>query len=295
MPDLRQLRYFIALAETLHFGRAAERLYITQPSLSRQLAELEAELGTPLLLRTSRSVALTPAGRSFYQHAREVLAALDLAVRSSRAVGRGEAGELRLAFTMCAAWNLLPRLLRHYHQQCPAVEVHLQEIVPRDLEQALASGSVDLGVSFPAASGSRLHYRRLLDEGLCVVLPAEHPLAQREEVAVAALAGENFISFPASTAPALHAAVSGHCRAHGFEPRVRLEPHLQQTIVNLVAEGLGVALVPDSMRRMQLPGAVFRPLQAPPRVEQGLFWSEHNDNPCIADFLACAADALAGG
>lgn len=222
MPDLRQLRYFIALAETLHFGRAAERLYITQPSLSRQLAELEAELGTPLLLRTSRSVALTPAGRSFYQHAREVLAALDLAVRSSRAVGRGEAGELRLAFTMCAAWNLLPRLLRHYHQQCPAVEVHLQEIVPRDLEQALASGSVDLGVSFPAASGSRLHYRRLLDEGLCVVLPAEHPLAQREEVAVAALAGENFISFPASTAPALHAAVSGHCRAHGFEPRARL-------------------------------------------------------------------------
>ena len=294
MPDLRQLRYFVALAETLHFGRAAERLHITQPPLSRQIADLEASLGTALLVRNSRSVSLTPAGRSFYQHAREVLAALDLAVRASHAIARGDRGELRLSFTMCAAWNVLPRLLRHYRQGYPEVEVRLEEIVPRDLEQALTSGSVDLGISFPAAGASRLHYRRLLDEPLCAVLPADHPLAAHAEVAAPELAGEDFISFPASTAPALHAAVSGHCRQHGFAPRVRLETHLQQTIVNLVAEGLGVALVPDSMRRMQLPGAVFRPLRDAPRVEQGLFWSAHNDNPCIAGFLACAATALAG-
>lgn len=294
MSDLRQLRYFVAVAETLHFGRAAERLHITQPPLSRQIAELEAALGTPLLRRSSRSVSLTPAGRSFYQHAGELLAGLELAVRTARAVGRGEAGELRLSFTMCAAWNLLPRLLRHYRQQYPAVEVRLEEIVPRDLEQALCSGSVDLGISFPAGAASPLRYRRLLDEELCAVLPAGHPLAGRAQIAVAELADEDFISFPASTAPALHAAVAGHCRAHGFVPRVRLETHLQQTIVNLVAEGLGVALVPDPLRRMQLPGAVFRPLAAAPRVEQGLFWSAHNDNPCIAGFLACATQALAG-
>ena len=291
MPELRQLRYFIAVAETLHFGRAAERLHITQPPLSRQIAELEAELGTPLLQRNSRSVQLTAAGRSFYQHAREVLAALDLAMRTARAVGKGETGELCIGFTMVAAWSLLPRLLGQYRQRFPQVAVKLEEIVPRDLEQALTSGRVDIGISFPAASGSRLHYRRLQDEPLCVVLPAGHPLAACATLDITQLANEDFISFPASTAPALHAAIHGHCRAHGFTPRVRLETHLQQTIVNLVAEGLGIALVPDAMRRMQLPGAVFRPLQDAPRIEQGVFWSGGNDNPCVVGVVGPAAVA----
>lgn len=294
MPDLRQLRYFVVLGETLHFGRAAERLHISQPPLSRQIAALEANLGTELLQRNSRSVTLTPAGRAFLQHARDILASVDLAVRSARAGQQGMRGELRLSFTMCAAWNVLPRLLRHYRERYPEVEVRLEEVMPRDLELALGRGSADVAISFAEAHGGRLHYQRLLDEPLCAVLPQGHRLATAPQVAVQALAEEDFITFPASTAPILHEAVIGHCRRHGVEPRIRLETHLQQTIVNLVAEGLGVSLVPDSMRRMQLPGAVFRPLRDAPSVEQGLFWSAHNDNPCIAGFLACARETLQG-
>ena len=292
MPDLRQLRYFVVLGETLHFGRAAERLHISQPPLSRQIAALEESLGTELLRRNSRSVCLTPAGRAFLQHARDILASVDLAVRSAKANQQGIRGELRLSFTMCAAWNILPRLLRHYRQSCPDVEVRLEEVMPRDLEQVLRRGSADVAISFPECHGERLHYQRLLDEPLCAVLPEDHHLASASEIAVEALADEDFITFPASTAPTLHEAVIGHCRRHGVEPRIRLETHLQQTIVNLVAEGLGVSLVPDSMRRMQLPGAVFRTLRDAPQVEQGLFWSAHNDNPCIAGFIACARETL---
>lgn len=292
MLDLRQLRYFVVLGETLHFGRAAERLHISQPPLSRQIAALEASLGTELLRRNSRSVSLTPAGSAFLKHARDILASVDLAVRSARAHQQGLSGELRVSFTMCAAWNVLPRLLRHYRQRYPEVEVRLEEVMPRDLEQTLGRGSADVGISFPETHGEHLHYQRLLDEPLCAVLPENHRLAATSEVAVEALADEDFITFPSSTAPTLHEAVIGHCRRRGFEPRIRLETHLQQTIVNLVAEGLGVSLVPDSMRRMQLPGAVFCTLRDAPQVEQGLFWSTHNDNPCIAGFIACAREAL---
>ncbi|KAF1054590.1 MAG: HTH-type transcriptional regulator GltC [Stenotrophomonas maltophilia] len=288
MIDVRQLRYFLALAEHLHFGRAAEALHITQPPLSRQIAALEETLGTQLFARHSRAVELTASGREFQQHCRNLLAGLDLAVRSAQASARGERGELRLSFTMVAAWTLLPTLLKRYRDAYPQVKVVLNEVLPRDLGPALEAGEADVALTFPTADGSPLLYRSLLEEPLCAVLPAGHHLAQGRRLDVAALAGEDFISFPPSTAPALHRAVMQSCAEHGFEPRVRLEPHLQQTIVNLVAEGLGVALVPDSMRKMQLPGAVFRPLRRSPLVDYGVAWSAHNHNPCLAAFLACA-------
>jgi len=125
-------------------------------------------------------------------------------------------------------------------------------------------------------------------EPLCAVLPADHALAAKADLTVGDLAGEPFITFPAATAPALHELVIGCCRAHGFEPRIRLETHLQQTIVNLVGEGLGVSLVPQSLGKMQLPNAVFRPVPGTPQVEQGLIWAAGNDNPCLAGFLAAA-------
>ncbi|WP_069862613.1 LysR substrate-binding domain-containing protein [Pseudomonas citronellolis] len=288
MIELRQLRYFLALAEHLHFGRAAEALHLTQPPLSRQIAALEAELGTPLFARHSRSVELTAAGREFQQHCKSLLAGLDLAVRSAQASARGERGELRLSFTMVAAWTLLPTLLKRYSDAYPQVKVVLNEVLPRDLGPALEAGEADVALTFPARGNGQLQYRTLLREPLCAVLPSAHPLATSAQVAAGALAGESFISFPHSTAPALHEAVMQCCRNSGFEPRIQLEPHLQQTIVNLVAEGLGVALVPDSMRKMQLPGAAFVALEASPLVDYGVAWSPHNDNPCLGAFLRCA-------
>lgn len=288
MIDLRQLRCFKVLGETLHFGQAAALLHISQPPLSRHIAALEKNLGVQLLARNSRSVRLTPAGRRFHAQAAALLAALDRAVHDAQATARGERGQLRLGFTMLAAWNVLPALLKAYGEVRPEVDVALAETVPRDIAAALAGGDSDLGITFPGRLPAGLCYRPLHSEPLCAVLPAGHRLAEFAAVPVGELAGESFVTFPQATAPALHEVVTACCRAHGFAPSVRLETDLQQTIVNLVAAGLGVSLVPDSMRRMQLPGAVFRPLAASPRVELGLAWRADNDNPCLAGFLACA-------
>lgn len=285
--DLRQLRYFVALAETLHFGRAAERLHITQPPLSRQIAALETALGKPLFMRHSRSVTLTAAGEHFLGHARRLLADLELAVNSTREVDTSQR-ELRIGFTMYAAWNLMPDLVRAYGDVNPADTLLLDETLPKDLQQALMVGRIDVGISFPLLVGDSLNYRSLFHEPLCAVLPQDHPLAGEKRISVSALARESFVTFPASTAPALHEAVMTCCRSARFEPKIRLETHLQQTIVNLVASGLGVALVPDSMRRMRLPGAVFRPLNDSPSIEQGIYWNARNDNPALMDFLDIA-------
>ena len=296
--ELRQLRYFVTLAETLHFGRAATQLHITQPPLSRQIAALEDTLGVALFARSSRQVELTAAGRHFHAQAVRILATLDSAVRSTQASARGERGVLRVGFTMSAAWNVLPALIRRYGDAFPAAEIQLSEVVPRELDEALLSGRADVGIAFPWQRPDGLEYLRVHAEPLWAVLPAGHPLAAAAVVAVGELADEPFITFPAATAPALHALVARCCREHGFEPRIRLETHLQQTIVNLVAEGLGVALVPRSMSRMQLPGAVFRPISAVRVIEQGVIWAANNANPCLARFIECArafgAEAAAG-
>ncbi|WP_204353005.1 LysR family transcriptional regulator [Salinicola peritrichatus] len=292
--DIRQLRYFVTLAETLHFGRAAERLHITQPPLSRQIAALEATLGTPLFERHSRAVTLTPAGEHFLAHARRLLSDLELAVHATRSAANTRRRELRIGFTMYAAWNLLPGLVRAYSDAYPDDTLMLDETLPRDLQQALMNGEADVGVSFPLLVGSSLQYRPLYREPLCAVLPCDHPRGRDARIAVASLAEEAFVTFPEATAPALYEAVMSCCRRARFEPRIRLQTHLQQTIVNLVAEGLGVALVPGSMRRIRLPGAVFLPLDESPVIEQGIYWHPRNTNPALAALLERAESRFPG-
>jgi len=286
--DLRQLRYFVTLADTLHFGRAATLLHISQPPLSRQVAALEEELGVSLLKRSTRLVELTAAGRHFHEQAKRIIAGLETAVRSTQAIERGELGVLRVGFTMAAAWSVLPPLIKRYSDAFPQADVQLSEVLPKELNDALMAGNVDVGIAFPWQRPPGLEYLAVHTEPLCAVVPSDHRLAQGDEIAVSDLAGESFITFPATTAPALHELVIGCCREHGFEPRIRLETHLQQTIVNLVAEGLGVSLVPQSMSKMRLAGAEFRPVSGTRMVEQGVIWAAENDNPCLARFLECA-------
>lgn len=285
--DLRQLRYFVTLADTLHFGRAATLLHISQPPLSRQVASLEEEIGVSLLKRSTRLVELTAAGRHFHEQAQRIIAGLDTAVRSTQAIERGELGVLRVGFTMAAAWSVLPPLIKRYSDAFPQADVELSEVLPKELNDALMSGNVDVGIAFPWQRPPGLEYLAVHTEPLCAVVPSDHRLAQSDEIAVSDLAAEPFITFPATTAPALHELVIGCCHEHGFEPRIRLETHLQQTIVNLVAEGLGVSLVPQSMSKMQLSGAKFLPVSATRMVEQGVIWAADNDNPCLARFLEC--------
>lgn len=285
MIDYRQVRYFLALAEHLHFGKAAASLNLAQPSLSRQIASLEEALGCQLVLRNSRSVALTAAGRELQRTASTVVAGFESAIRSTQAVARGERGELKIAFTSMVAWTGLPRLIRDFADAFPTVGLSLNELLPNDLGPSVERGENDLCLSFRPAGQGALQYRPLHTETLCIALPADHPLAAGDQVELADLANCGFILSPRSTAPVLFDQIMASCQGAGFEPVVRMHTHLQGTILNLVAEGLGVSLVPTAMARPGFAGVRFYALAASPEIELGVSWSEGNGNPCLSAFL----------
>ncbi len=287
MPlSLNQLRYFCALAEAGNFGRAAARLHMSQPPLSRQIAALERELGTRLFVRTTKGVALTTAGSQFLADTTEILHLLAQAERNAAATGRGEAGQLTMGFTMCAAYSVVPELTRRYKRAFPKVDLRVRELMPNALEHELKNGMIDIAISFPGSEGSRLQTHPLLREPLSLVLPERHVLAKARKIEVKDLAQERFLIVPRDQASSLHESIVQCCRAAGFDPIIGLEVYLQQTIVNFVAEGLGIAFVPASMQRSQIKGAVFRKIDNPPMIDQLLYWSLANKNPCLAGFLA---------
>jgi DNA-binding transcriptional LysR family regulator len=287
--DIKPLRYFVTLAETRHFGRAAARLNLSQPPLSRQLAALEASLDVRLLERNSRTVALTPAGERFLADAKGILAAVEQAGRNARAVARGEAGALSVGFTMYAAYSVIPAYARAFGNTWPDVALQLREVVSHDLVAQVLDGRIDAAVVMAGGRYGELSSRVVVREPLCVALSRHHPRARARRLRIGQLAGEPFVMTASEAAPALRASIDALCRQAGFEPTVHLEVQLQQTVLNLVDEGVGVALVPASMRKSRLPGVVFRPLAEAPLSELVLLWSSRNSNPCLAHFLALAA------
>jgi DNA-binding transcriptional LysR family regulator len=286
--DVKPLRYFVTLAETRHFGRAAARLNLSQPPLSRQLATLEASLGVTLIERSPRSVTLTAAGERFYADAKAILAAVEQAVSNARAAAHGEAGKLAIGFTMCSAYSVVPGYARIFGAAYPEVELKLREVVSNDLTEQLLAGHIDAAIMFPAVTDKALATRTVLSEPLCVALSRSHPRARGRRLKIAQLAGEPFVLASEEVAPSLRATILEHCRLGGFEPDIRFEVQLQQTVLSLVDEGVGVALVPSSMRKAQLAGVVFRPLVDAPLIEQVLAWSPANRNPCLERFLELA-------
>jgi DNA-binding transcriptional LysR family regulator len=287
-PSLNQLRYFCELAHTGNYGRAADRLHMSQPPLSRQIAALERELGTALFVRSPKGVALTAVGRQFLSDATEILRLVAQAKRNAAAAGRGEAGQLTMGFTMCAAFSIVPDLTRRYQRAFPNVDLRIRELMPNALESDLKNGVIDIAISFPGSEGSQFEVRPLFREPLNLVLPERHPLAKSRKIKVENLALERFLIVPRDQARSLHESIVQRCRAARFDPIIGLEVYLQQTIVNFVAEGLGIAFVPASMQRSQIKGAVFRKVDDPPTIDQLLYWSPGNKNPCLAGFLALA-------
>ncbi len=285
MIDIKPLRYFVALAETRHFGRAAARLHLSQPPLSRQLAALEATLGVTLIERSPRSVTLTAAGERFYTDARAILAALDQAARNARAAAAGDAGALSIGFTMCAAYSVVPRYARKFGAAFPDVALNLREVVSNDLAEQVLNSQIDAAILFPGPPDPRLAMRTIVTEPLCVALSRGHRLAAGRRVKIAQLAEEPFVLAAEAVSPQLRATIVDFCRTGGFAPDIRFEVQLQQTVLSLVDEGVGVALVPASMQKSQLAGVVFRPLADAPIVEQALVWSPANRNPCLGRFL----------
>jgi DNA-binding transcriptional LysR family regulator len=264
--DIKPLRYFVTLAETRHFGRAAARLNLSQPPLSRQLAALEASLGVTLIERSPRSVTLTAAGERFYADAKAILAAVEQAVSNAQAAAHGDAGKLSIGFTMCSAYSVVPGYARVFGVAYPEVALNLREVVSNDLAAQVLAGQIDAAIMFPNVPDKGLVMRTILREPLCVALSRSHPRARARRLKIGQLAGEPFVLASEEVAPSLRAAILDHCRSGGFEPDIRFEVQLQQTVLSLVDEGVGVALVPSSMRKAQLAGVVFRPLVDAPQI-----------------------------
>jgi DNA-binding transcriptional LysR family regulator len=255
--ELRHLRYFVAVAEEGHFGRAAERVGIAQPPLTQQIHKLEAIVGECLFERRPR-VRLTPAGEAFLEGARRILAQAEEAVAVTRRAGSGSAGSLTVGFPASALLTIVPDVVRRYHEQYPGVELKLREMSTAAQLEALANRTIDVGFLRQAPTDlGELSCALSFAEPFCVVLPFGHPLAERPNVRLAELGEEPFVLFPQSVAPGLHRQVHELCQSAGFMPRVVQEAQEWLTIVGLVEAGIGLSIVPASFRRLRWGGVQY--------------------------------------
>ncbi|MFI8437531.1 LysR substrate-binding domain-containing protein [Streptomyces sp. NPDC079020] len=292
--ELRHLHAFVAVAEELHFGRAARRLQMAQPPLSQQIRRLEKELGVQLFRRNTRSVRLTSAGESFLEPVRTVLDDLGTAVRAARSAGRGEYGRVTIGFAGASSHETLPRLTRAVRAAHPGLELVMTGQTYANVALSrVADGTLDLGFVRLPVTRPGVAYRVIDEEELLCALPFDHPLARRETVPVEALAEEPFVSFPANTGSTVRDAMVEACEDAGFNPRVVQEAPDSYTIMALVAAGVGVALTVTSCRHIQQNGLVYRPLAGPPiRRQAALAWRADNPSAALRAVLAVAEEAL---
>ena len=299
MTDLHKLNCFVTVAKTLNFGRAARALNLSQPPLTRHIKALEAELGATLLHRTKRSVRLTDAGAALLPQVEAILQAVARLPDAARAASAGETGRISIAFVSIVDYSFLPALMRRFTSTYPAVSVHLREATSDLQLKWLAASEIDLGIVLgplvDAGSGSNapetIVYQRLQAESLVLALPKSHPQARlTTPVALARFGNEAFISFPRHAAPGLHDAITGACSAAGFSQRVVQEAIQMQTIISLVSAGMGVALVPESLMRLQRPGVVYRKLRGGKKaaLEIGLVWRRDNASVVLKRFVQLA-------
>ena len=298
MIELRHLRYFVAVAETLHFGRAARRLHISQPPLSRQIQQLEAHLGVELFHRQGRNVALTDAGRCLLADAEAILARVMQAETNAVRAARGEVGRIRLGFVSPALYSRLPALARQVREHLPQVALELREMTADAQYRGIETEAIDAGLVICPSQTPDLLQRRIHCEALVACLPADHPLAagpRRRPIPVAALRDEDFIMFPRAQAPGLHDRIIAVGERNGFALRFGQPAVQMQTIVGLVSARLGVAIVPASIANLRRAGVVYRQLTpAPEPVSTMLLWARQNRSAVLARVLALWDGAAAG-
>jgi len=288
--ELRQLRYFVTVAEELHFGRAALRLHMTQPPLSQTIQALEAALGTPLFARNNRNVALTPAGTALLPEARRILLQMQALPDLAQRAAAGEIGRLSLAFVSTADYSVLPTFLREFRAAFPQVQIDLREATSDVQLEDLLQGRIDAGLLIPPLSDKAkldLDYTTVLSEPLIVAAPTgAKALRSKKMVSMGDLREQPLIIFPRRIAPALHDAILACFHDAGMTPHIAQEAIQMQTIVGLVSAGMGIALVPQSVSNLQRPGVEYRALAGkPPVVETGLAWRRDNHSPVLHAFL----------
>lgn len=289
---LRPLRSFVVLAEELHFGRAARRLGIAQPSLTQQIAQLERALGHRAFVRRPR-VALTAAGERLLARARSLVDQVQQGVDDARRAGRGELGRLVLGFGSSALLAGLSATLRVYQRRFPQVQVELREMSSSLHVDALLSGAIDLSLTRAPEARKGIEHLRVHRERLMLALPPGHGLAGRPKVAWKRLRRERFLLFPRAHNPRLHGMIVERCRAAGFEPRVVQESTETLTLLALVEAGMGVALLPDSIRPLRLGGVTYADLAGPqPTVEVAVCWRRGETSPTAGRFIHLARQAV---
>ena len=291
MFDLSQLRCFVAVAEELHFGRAAARLNMTQPPLSRQIQVLEHIIDAPLLERTSRSVRLTPAGRSFLPEARRILKLAESASQVARRIALGKTGSLKIGFTAAAAYGFLPELIAACRARLPEVDFSLKEMVTGDQLEALASGQIDAGLLRPPIARPEFSTRRVVAEPLLAAIPEHHRLASADLVSIEDFDDQPFVMYSPYESRYFHDLLVAQFARAQILPRY--VQHLSQihSILAMVRAGLGAAIVPAAAASFEIANVRLRPLKLPTKtsVELFLVWRRDDENPLLPSLVEIAS------
>ena len=301
--NLRSLRHFVAVAEELHFGRAAERLHMTQPPLSQSIQALEQELGITLFNRTNRSVSLTPIGALWLPHVRDILDKTEALPQVAKRLARGEIGTLRLSFVSSTVYGVLPELVSRFSMAFPDVEITLKEATSNIQVQALLNNDFDAGLviapkqqDFPPG----LHYYPVSSEPLIIAMPQKwidekYDLGNADTVNLREMAHLPLILFPRESSPALHDLITGYYAHLGIEPLLGQLAIQMQTMIGLISAGMGFALVPDSMRTLQRQGVIYKALsEDSPVMETGLVLHAKNAPPSAHNLLELAMEIREG-
>lgn len=259
--ELRHLRYFVAVAEELHFGRAALRLHLSQPPLSQQIRKLEEMLGHTLFSRTSRSVSLTAVGEAFLESTRRTLRNLDRDIEETRSIGRGEVGSLHVGFVGSGMLTALPGIFRTYRETYPRVRLYLHESFTARVIEGLENGTLDAGILRDGDPVSGLNVKTIFSEPFVAVLPANHRCARQKTISPAALRDQPFVYYPQSAGPRAFEKPLAIFEQYGFRPKIVQEASHWLTILRLVGAGLGVSIAPECVRRIASPDVVCLPIR----------------------------------
>jgi DNA-binding transcriptional LysR family regulator len=284
--ELRHLRYFVAVAEECHFGRAAKKLFISQPPLSRQIRDLEEELGVELLERSKNRVRVTDAGRQFLEGARQTLAQAERAVGMARRAAQGKTGFLSIGYIPTGDLGVIPKVLRPFREEFPHVELELRSLAVTPQIDELRRERIHLGFLRLPVEAPDLKIERIYRESLIVALQEKHPLARRGRVGLRSLAKEPFLMFPRRLAPTYYDELVSFFRSAGFSPTIGHEVESLQTQLALVSAGMGVTLLPSSVREIRRSGVAYRDLAEPvPKVDMAVAYLARNRSEVLRQFL----------
>lgn len=289
--EFRHLRYFLVVAEELHFSRAAERLDIAQPPLSQMIRRLERALGVVLFHRTKRRVSLTDAGVVFVEEVKRTLAQAERAIQRVRRAGKGELGCLTVGFIGSATYSVLPPIIRRFRDLYPDVDLTLQELSTVQQVRALREERLQVGFLRPFTPEPLLRSKVILQEPLMVALPEQHRLSRQAKISMRSLVNEPFIVFPRSLAPELHDQIISLCQGARFSPRVVQEAMQLPTIISLVAAGIGIAVIPASLQNLGRAGVHYRAIrESTPKAELVVAWRAESPSTLLQSFLRVATE-----